>query len=398
VVVVAAVAAVAPGAYAAREATKPPPLPRFTEKAVQRRDVVQEVQSTGKVKPLTEVQVGAQVTGRVVKVLVDFNSTVKKGDLLAEIDPQLFGAQVSQVQAQLEAAKANQLRAEASLATASTTFDRLEALRREGVATPAEVDQAKGSRAVASAEVAASKATIAQLRAQLTSARTTLQYTQIYSPIDGVVINREIDPGQTVAASLSAPVLFVIAQDLSKMQVMADIDEADVGKLTETMPATVIVDAFPGDTFRGKVTQIRYSPTEVQGVVTYSAVIDVDNPELKLRPGMTATVSISTKSATGVAAVPNASLRFRPIDTAAPDEDGAPSDDAGPTAPLKFGEGRVYQTAGGQPGAERAAEKVVRIGITDGMWTEVQSGLAPGDSVIVEQRDAKKKAKFLGIF
>ena len=389
--VLAVLAAVVLAVWAYRKATAPAPPPRFVTEKVERRDVVQQVQSTGTVKPLTEVQVGAQVSGRVVKVHVDFNSAVKKGDLLAEIDPSLFGAQVSQSNAQLLAAEANLRRSEARLATAKITLARLRNLQAERVASKAEVDQAEGEHDVAEADVGAAKAQIGQLRAQLSSAQTTLAYTRIYSPIDGVVINRAIEPGQTVASSFSAPVLFVIAQDLSQMQVLADIDEADVGQLREGMSADVVVDAFPGQKFAGKVTQVRYSPNTIQGVVTYSAVIDVQNPELKLRPGMTATVTIRTNQVLKVLAVRNAALRFRPLPELGPD--GKPLKVKAPK-PLSFGQGRVY-TARGAPGAEQAEERVVPVGITDGIWTELRDGaLAEGAEVITEQRDAEKKRGF----
>ena len=279
--VVAVLAALVTGLFVWRKATRPPPPPLFKVEKLAQRDIFEEVQSTGSVKPLTEVQVGAQVSGRVVKVYVDFNSVVKKGQQLAEIDPSLFGAQVNQSSAQLKSAQAALQGATARLATAKTNYGRASKLRKEGIATTADVDRARGERDVAQADVSSAKATIAQIRAQLRSARTTLAYSKIYSPIDGIVINRAVEPGQTVAASFSAPVMFLIAQDLSKMQVLADIDEADVGKLKKDMKAQVVVDAFPGEKFKGVVTQIRYAPNNVQGVVTYSAVVDVANPDLK---------------------------------------------------------------------------------------------------------------------
>ncbi|MCA9597115.1 MAG: efflux RND transporter periplasmic adaptor subunit [Myxococcales bacterium] len=377
-----------------RRATRPPPEPRFKTEKIEKRDVVEQVQSTGSVKPLTEVQVGAQVSGRVVRVLVDFNSVVKKGDLLAEIDPSLFGAQVSQAGAQLRASKASEKRAEARLATAKINLNRLKGLQKEGIASSADVDSAQGEFDVAEADVSAAKAQISQIQAQLRSARTTLAYSRIYSPIDGVVINRTVEPGQTVAASFAAPVLFVIAQDLSKMQVLADIDEADVGKVEKGMKADVVVDAFPGEKFAGEVTQIRYAPNNVQGVVTYSAVIDVANPDLKLRPGMTATVTIKTHEAKQVLAVRNAALRFRPLPEK--DEDGKPKPEK-PPAPLEHGQGRLYQITGGAQGSETIAPKVVPIGITDGVWTALKaSDLSAGAEVVVEQREEDKKA--FGLF
>jgi HlyD family secretion protein len=394
--VVAAIAAVAWGGRVWYERRKPPPPARFTSQKVEKRDVAEQVQSTGKVKPLKEVQIGAQVSGRVVKVAVDFNSTVKKGEVLAEIDPRIFGAQVTQNRAQIDAAKAQLKRSQASLAIAETTLRRLESLQKENLSTPAEVDQARGNRDVAQADVSASEAQLVQLDAQLASASTTLQYTRITSPIDGVVITRSIDPGQTVASSFAAPVLFVLAPDLTLMQVLADVDEADVGKVRQGMEAQVIVDAFPGETFHGKLTQIRYSPNEVQGVVTYSAVIDVANPELKLRPGMTATVTIDTRRAAGVMAVPNAALRFRPVKV----EQGPPGATAPPPAvfstELKPGQARVYLPASNP--TDDPTEKIVDVGITDGRFTEIKSGLSIGGEVVTEQRDAKRPEKFLGIF
>lgn len=376
------------GGLAWRRSQEPPPEPRFRTQALMIRDVVEQVESTGKLKPLTEVQVGAQVSGRVVAVHADFNSKVEQGDLLAEIDPQLFGAQVGQVSGQLQAAVANLERAKARVVATEAELARLRSLVREGIGTQAELEQAQSARDVARAEVTAAEATITGLRAQLSSARTTLAYTKIYSPIDGVVITRAVEPGQTVAASFSAPVLFVIAEDLSKMQVLADIDEADVGKLAEGMHAEVSVDAFLGKQFAGKVSQIRYSPNEVQGVVTYSAVIDVDNTDLQLRPGMTATVAITTKEAHQVLVAPNAALRFKPEERAS-DLD-----------PVEHGEARVYRVAGGAVGEEQLSSLVITTGITDGVWTEVRGDrLAAGLELVTEQTDRQeKKRKFLGLF
>ena len=393
VVILAGVAAAVWGGRAYYLSTRPAPPPRFTTQKVVVKNISEEVQSTGKVKPLKEVQVGAQVSGRVIKVNADFNSRVTKGEVLAEIDPRVLSSQVTQVRAQILAARAQVKRAEAALVVAETVFSRQQRLIKENLTTQAEVDAAEGNRNVAKADVAANEASLAQLAANLASASTTLQYTRILSPIDGVVITRSIDPGQTVAASFTAPVLFVIAPDLERMQVMAEIDEADVGKVKEKMEASVVVDAFPGKTFRGAVSQIRFSPNEVQGVVTYSAMVDVANSALELRPGMTATVTIVTRKADQVNAVPNAALRFRPVSTEKT-ESGVPPPPVFATE-LKAGQGRVYV-----PGksADEAAEKVIELGVTDGRFTEVQGGLAIGDAIITEQKDAKRPEKFLGLF
>jgi HlyD family secretion protein len=371
-----------------RGSNEPPPEPRFRTAVLEVRDIVEKVESTGKLKPRTEVQVGAQVSGRVVAVHVDFNSQVKRGDLLAEIDPQLFGAQVGQVSGQLGASEANLERAKSRVKVTETELARMQQLTREGIATEVELDQAQSAADVAVAEVAAARATIAGLKSQLHSARTTLTYTKIHSPIDGVVILRAVESGQTVAASFSSPVLFVIAEDLSQMQVLADVDEADVGKLSEGMSARVTVDAFPGESFDGQVTQIRYSPNEVQGVVTYSAVIDVANAELKLRPGMTATVAVTTRHAKGELAAPNAALRFKPEER------------IGDLVELQHGEVRVYQISGGAVGEEQLSMSVAKTGITDGIWTQVSGeGLSAGTPLVTEQTDKKDtKRRFMGLF
>src|SRR5450432_3867112 len=208
--------------------TRPPPQARYVLTAVTQGDVVEAVQSTGTVQPLTQVQVGAQISGRIAKVFVDFNSVVKKGDVLAEIDPTLLGATVDQNRAQLGAATAQVARAQASLTSSQAALERAEKLRAENLASQADIDQARGQRDVAQADVAAAQAQIVQTKAQLNYSQTNMTYARIFAPIDGLVVSRNVDPGQTVAASLQAPVLFVIAQDLRKMRILAEIDEADV--------------------------------------------------------------------------------------------------------------------------------------------------------------------------
>jgi HlyD family secretion protein len=388
-----AVLAVVGAIVAWRVKTRPPPPPKYVTGQMSVGDVTETVQSTGQVKPLTEVQVGAQVSGRITRVFVDFNSTVKKGDVLAEIDPTLFGAQIDANRAQLAAAQAQVVKGEASLVTAKLRFERAQKLLAEGIGSQADLDTAQGAYEVAVADVAAAKAQIAQIQATLRSSRTNLEYTRIFSPIDGVVINRAIDPGQTVAASFQAPVLFVIAQDLRKMRVLADIDEADVGKLKEGMEADVSVDAFPGESFKGKVSQVRYSPQSVSGVVTYAAVIEVDNPEVKLRPGMTATVTIRTASAKGAMRVPNAALRYKPSPPVDKDGKKLPQE---PLPPLPAKKGRVYVVTDDKPGAEKAEPRVVDTGITDGINTVVTTDLAGAKIVTDETDDASGKNKAKG--
>lgn len=390
-------AALAIGAW--RERQRPAPLSPFVTQRVERRDIQETIESSGKLRPLNEVKVGTQVSGRVVNVHVDFNDEVKKGQLLAEIDPRLFGAQVSQAQGQLGAARAQLERARAARKQAEVQLERTRELFREAIASKAELDQAESAFDVASADVGAASAQVARLVAELESASTTLGYTKIYSPIDGTIIDRQVDPGQTVAASFSAPLLFVIARDLSEMQVLADIDEADVGKVAEGMTAKIRVDAFPDQVFTGTVTQIRYSPTEVQGVVTYAAVLDVKNDQLSLRPGMTAVVSITTRAAHGVPAVPSAALRFKPKELG----------EVAQAPPLEPGQRRVFlppaeapAAAGGEEAAPPPLEaRVVRVGISDGAWTELRDAPLPlGAEVVTSERaaDGDRRRKLLGIF
>src|ERR1700733_8608835 len=346
---------------------RPPPPAKFVTSAVSSGDVFEKVQATGAVQPLLEVNIGAQVNGRVTRVLVDFNSAVKKGDVLAEIDPSIYGTQVSAQEAnlasqraQLAQAQAQMETARAQMETARIAFDRVDRLYKAGLSSKGDLDTAIGGYAAAKATFDASAANVTSNRAGIGSQHdqmtTNLGYTKIYSPVDGVVVTRSIDPGATVVASFQAPVLFVIAQDLRKMRVLADVDEADVGKLAEKMAADCVVDAFPGETFHGTVAQVRFSPNTVQGVVTYSAVVEVDNPEEKLRPGMTATVTIKTREAKGVARLPNAALRYRPSPPEGPDGKPIPQP---PEAPLAKGKGRVFVLTSEKLGDEKDEARVV---------------------------------------
>jgi HlyD family secretion protein len=390
------VAAVIAGLVVWRIRTRPPPQPRYVLSPVTQGDIVESVQSTGTVQPLTQVQVGAQISGRIAKVFVDFNTIVKKGDVLAEIDPTLLGATVEQNRAQAAAAEAQLGRTQAALGTAQATLVRVEHLRAENLASQADVDQARGQRDVAEAEVAAARATIIQTKAQLSYSRTNMTYARIYAPIEGIVVSRNIDPGQTVAASFQSPTLFVIAQDLRSMRILAEIDEADVGKLAEGMNAEASVDAFAGELFHGKVSQVRFNPNSVQGVVTYLAVIDVENPDMKLRPGMTATVTVKTREVKGVQRIPNAALRYRPtppnrVEAA---KEGIEYKPEPPPESLPHGKGRVYLLTDTTLGKEKAGPKVIDLGITDGINTELKtSELGLGAKVVTDETDADDKKK-----
>ena len=399
------IAAVVGAGVAWRVKHAPPPPAKYVTRTVETGDLVEKVQATGAVQPLLQVNVGAQVNGRVTKVPVDFNSAVKKGDVLAEIDPSIYGTQVSaqaanlaSQRAQLTQAQAQMETARAQMETARIAFDRVDRLYKAGLSSKGDLDTATGNYAAAkatfdasAANVSSNRAGIGSQQAQLNQMTTNLGYTTIYSPVDGVVVTRSIDPGATVVASFQAPVLFVIAQDLRKMRVLADVDEADVGKLAEKMDADCVVDAFPGEVFHGVVSQLRFSPNTVQGVVTYSAIVEVDNPEEKLRPGMTATVTIKTHESKGVVRVPNSALRYHPNPPEGPDGKPIPEP---PEAPLPKGKARVFVLTSEKLGDEKDEPKVVSVGITDGLFTEVTDGsLAVGTKVVTDQIDDDKKKK-----
>ena len=294
--------------------------------AADKGDIRQVVEATGTINAVTTVQVGSQVSGTIWKLFADFNSHVKKGQLIAQIEPSLFQGAVLQAKADLENAKANLAAAKANLEKAKSSavqtkadYDRTVGLAKEGVFSQQQLDLAKANYDSAVAQVSAGQAGVTQAAAQvqqreaaLSVAQTNLDHTYIYSPIDGTVTNRAIDIGQTVAASFTAPVLFTIAQDLTKMQVYAKTDESDIGQIKQDQKVTFRVDAFPRDTFNGTVTQVRMNPTTVQNVVTYDTVIDFDNPDLKLFPGMTAYITIPVATANGVLRVPNGALRYKP--------------------------------------------------------------------------------------
>ncbi|HVZ87407.1 MAG TPA: efflux RND transporter periplasmic adaptor subunit, partial [Polyangia bacterium] len=299
------------GVWRWRAAHQKPPV-EFETAAVDRGRLVARVTATGTLSALVTVQVGTQVSGTVQKLLVDFNSPVKQGQLIAKIDPQLFQAALEQAKANYAAAAGNVAKAEAQERDAGRQFERQKNLLDRKLIAQADYDTSEANLEVARGQTAAARGSLAQAKAALSQAQVNLSMTSILSPTDGTVISRSVDVGQTVAASLSAPTLFVIAKDLREMQVDTSVAEADVGRLSPGMPATFTVDAFPGERFKGKVRQIRNAPQTVQNVVTYDAVIDVDNPDLKLRPGMTANVTFVAAEKDDVLRVPNAAMRFRP--------------------------------------------------------------------------------------
>jgi HlyD family secretion protein len=297
----------------------------FTSK-VDRGDIREVVEATGTINAVITVQVGSQVSGTISHLYADFNSRVKKGQVVAQIDPSLFEgallqakADLANAQANLTAGKANVEKAKATDVQAKADYGRNQGLAKEGVVSPQQLDLARANADSSDAAVSAAEAQVVQAAAQVQQkeaavavAKTNLDYTTIHAPIDGTVIARNVDVGQTVAASLQAPTLFTIAQDLTKMQVYASTDESDVGMIKVGQMVTFKVDAFPKETFTGRVSQIRMNATTVQNVVTYNTIIDFDNPELKLFPGMTAYITIPVATAQNVLRVPNGALRYKP--------------------------------------------------------------------------------------
>ena len=320
-----ALLAVAVGLFAAFGLSRKEKPQYFTSK-VERGDVRDVVEATGTINAVITVQVGSQVSGTIQKLFVDFNSRVKQGQVIAQIDPALFQGTLLQAKADLENAKANLASAKANLEKSRATavqskadYQRTVGLAKDGVMSQQQLDLAKATWESADAQVSASDAQVIQAAAQVQQkqaavevAQTNLNYTTIRSPIDGTVVARSVDVGQTVAASLQAPTLFTIAQDLTKMQVYVSTDESDVGNIKPGMPASFKVDAFPKEVFRGQVSQVRLNATTVQNVVTYTTVVDFDNPELKLFPGMTAYVTLPVATAENILKMPNGALRYRP--------------------------------------------------------------------------------------
>ncbi len=311
--------------FLAFELNRGTPAQHFTAK-VERGDIHDVVEATGTINAVITVQVGSQVSGTIAKLFVDFNSRVHKGDIVALIDPALFKGAVLKASADLEnskanlvAARANLEKAKAGLVQTKADYDRTVGLTKSGILSQQQLDLAKANYDSANAAVGGAAANVTQADAQVSQkqaalavAQTNLNYTVIRSPIDGTVVARNVDVGQTVAASLQAPTIFTIAQDLTKMLVYAKTDESDVGNIKVGKPITFKVDAFPKETFRGVVSQVRMNATTVQNVVTYDTIIEFANPDLKLFPGMTAYVTIPVDTVQNVLKLPNTALRYKP--------------------------------------------------------------------------------------
>jgi HlyD family secretion protein len=385
--------------------------PEYQTAVAEKTNVVSRVSTSGSLQAVVTVDVGSQVSGRIQALFADFNSPVKKGEKIAKIDPSLFQAAVTQAEANVMAARANVTRLEVTAEDAERQATRATEVFAQKLISETERDNAVATARAARASVEQGKGQLAQSQAALEQARTNLRYTDIVSPTDGVVISRAVNVGQTVAASLQAPVIFTIAQDLRKMEVHTNVAESDIGRLKSGMHVSFTVDAYPGQPFRGSIRDIRNAPQVVQNVVTYDAVIDVSNDDLRLKPGMTATVGVVTDRRRDVIAVPNAALRFRPEGAGGPQRQGQGQGQRAPGAAQNAGAGGARERgAGGGQGSwrrDRGGEgddagppmenktiyvlvdgkpvaREVTVGITDGRVTEITGGnLKEGENVIV---------------
>ncbi|HTV79480.1 MAG TPA: efflux RND transporter periplasmic adaptor subunit [Steroidobacteraceae bacterium] len=337
--------------------------PKYEHAAVTRGNIQEHVTASGSLSALVSVDVGSQVSGKITHLYVDFNSPVHKGQLVAEIDPTVYEAQLQQAQGDLASARAD-------VTLKGQNLQRKKILVPLKAAAQLDLDQA-------TAELAQAQATVTIKEAALHSAEANLGYCKIISPVDGIVISRKVDEGQTVIAAMSTPVLFTIAQDITKMNITADVSEADIGQVKVGQDVEFGVDAFPNEVFHGKVSQVRKSPTTTQNVVTYQTIIAVNNPEQKLFPGMTADVSILVLERDNVLEVPNAALRYSPPDNA---RFSVP-----PPKQLARAQQLAYAL---QADNVTLTPKIVRTGATDGVNTEILDGLSASDRVVTATASA----------
>ena len=372
---------------------------RFRTATVERGDLTVKVTATGQLQPVTQVEVGTEVSGTIEVVTVNFNDRVRKGQVLARLDPDQAQAKQRQSKAALSLAEAGVAEAQATVTETAGKLKRVRNMMGKRMSSQEELDTAAAAAERAVAALAVARAKVEQAQAQLDADTRTLEKTEIRSPIDGTVLKRQVEPGQTVAASLQTPVLFTLAEDLTQMELNVAVDEADVGQVTEGLKAEFTVDAYPNRRFPATITQVRFSPQTVNGVVTYAALLSLDNADLSLRPGMTATAEIVVRGLKDALLVPNSALRFTPPPaTAAKGNDGGlvgmllprrPPDARRPKGKdaKTVKAARVWTLQGGVPTALE-----VKAGVTDGTLTEVLDGtLEPGTAVLVDlERPARK--------
>ncbi len=432
---------VAAGAVLAWKGAGTPDVPQYKTQEAQRGNLTVSVTATGTLNALTTVQVGSQVSGTIKELKADFNSPVKKGQLIARIDPDLFETKLAQAQADVQAAQAAVLNAQASVARAEadaanarangvraevqvrdarTKRDIRATLFREGGISQEERDTAQATydAAVASSDAAvashrsaqaqvdvaqaqlgAAQAQVTQKRAALAQAQVDVEHTFIRAPVDGTVVSRNVDVGQTVAASLQAPVLFTLAEDLARMELHVDVDEADVGRVKEGQSATFTVDAHPGRTFQARIAQVRYGSKTVSGVVTYETVLSLSNADLSLRPGMTATAVITVQKIENGLVVPNAALRFAPATEQAQKSTTSsgllqkiiPGPPPAPPKTVADANGDAKQPRVWTVRDSQLVAIPVTVGATDGIRTEIKSGeVEPGMALVVDTMSGSK--------
>lgn len=340
---------------------------------VERKTIVQKVEASGTINAVNTVTVGSQVSGMIKNIYVDYNSKVKKGQLLAQIDPSLFQAQVNQARGSLNAAAANYQKTKSTLIYDEANYKRYKELYKKNYVSKNDMELAQATYRADSAALNANSANIQNTRATLQNNLTNLKYTRIISPIDGVIVSRAVEVGQTVAASFQTPTLFTVAQDLTKMHIEVSVSEADIGKVKEGQRAEYTLDGYPNETFVGTVTQVRLASTTVSNVVTYTVVVGVDNKKNILKPGMTANVSIITGKKDNVLCVDNAAMRFTPKDI---------------TGGKKFDKQGIWVLRHNKP------QRInINTGITDSDYTEVISEeIKDGDSVIVGNSEKSKSS------
>lgn len=329
---------------------------KYESSKVSKQNISTSITATGTIEPVTEVEVGTQVSGIIDKIYVDYNSVVKKGQLIAELDK-------TNLLSELSSAKSNMESAKSKMEYQESNYNRYKELYSKGLVSADDYENAKLSYKQASEEYAIQKESVSK-------AQTNLGYAIITSPIDGIVLSKEVEEGQTVAAAMETPTLFIIAQDLTDMQVIADVDEADIGGVKEGQRVTFTVDAFPDDLFEGKVTQVRQEATEESNVVTYEVVISAPNDDMKLKPGLTANVTIFTNERDGVLAVPSKALRFAPNENLLAEGESITDCE---------GKDKVWMREGSNFKAVS-----VKVGVTNGTYTEIISGLKEGDAVLTD--------------
>lgn len=360
--------------FAVISVTKVETKPKYELEHVERREITETVEASGTINPVKTVSIGSQVSGMIKAIYVDFNSQVKKGELLAQIDPSLFQAQVDQARGTLGSANANYAQTKSIVAYDAVTYKRYKAMYKQNYISKNDLDQAESTYKADSAKLRSMAALIKQNQATLRNNMTNLRYTRIISPVNGVVVSRAVDVGQTVAASFQTPTLFTVAQDLTKMQIEVNVSEADIGKVKVGQIVNYNLDGYPNDTFKGKVIQVRIAPTTVSNVVTYTVIVSVDNDDGKLKPGMSANVSIITNKKEHALCVDNAAMRFTPKEI---------------TKGKKFKEQGIWLLVKNKP-----TRINIKTGITDSDYTEIISNeIKEGDEAIIGKSEKKKDDK-----